>query len=67
MELDITTCPDCGLPAEILERFHLGSTAGAVEHVKVRCVTGHWFVTPAGYRHVPAQVSAAATARSRTP
>jgi hypothetical protein len=66
MELDITTCPDCGLPAEVLDRFHLGSTDGAVEHVKVRCVTGHWFVTPAGYRRAAAHVPAARTARSRT-
>jgi hypothetical protein len=38
-------CPQCGAPAQITERFQLGSTAGPVEHLKTGCVTNHW-LTP---------------------
>jgi hypothetical protein len=38
-------CPQCGAPAQITERFRLGSTAGPVEHVKTGCVNNHW-LTP---------------------
>ena len=34
-------CPQCGAPAEITERFQLGSTAGPVEHLKTGCVNNH--------------------------
>jgi hypothetical protein len=47
MSLQLTTCPECGAPAEVVDRFVLPSTHGPVEHVKTRCVTGPWFVTPA--------------------
>jgi hypothetical protein len=53
MELELTTCPECGLPAEVLYRSALQSTAGPVEHVKLQCVTGHWFFTEAS-AHRPA-------------
>ncbi len=33
----------CGLPAEVEDRFTLGSTDGAVTGVKIRCPRGHWF------------------------
>jgi hypothetical protein len=33
----------CGLPAEIEDRYPLGSTDGAVTGVKIRCPRGHWF------------------------
>lgn len=36
-------CPQCGLPAQIVDRFSLGGSAGPVEHVKIVCVAGHWF------------------------
>jgi hypothetical protein len=36
-------CPECALPARIIDRFTLGSTDGPVEHVKTSCPTGHWF------------------------
>jgi hypothetical protein len=45
--MELTTCPDCGLPAEVLDRFALYSTDGPIEHVKVGCVSKHWFVLPA--------------------
>jgi hypothetical protein len=44
--MELTTCPDCGLPAEIMDRFSLYSTDGPIEHVKVYCVKQHWFVVP---------------------
>jgi hypothetical protein len=50
MALELTTCPECGRPAEIVDRFMMPSTDGLVEHIKTRCVTGPWFTVPAGYR-----------------
>ena len=44
--LDLTSCPECSLPMEILDRFRLPRTQGLVEHIKVRCITGRWFVVP---------------------
>ena len=35
-----THCPDCGRPAEVIDRFVLDSTAGPIEHVKIRCSSG---------------------------
>jgi hypothetical protein len=47
--MQFTQCPEpaCGAPAEIVDRFVLRSTDGAVEHVKVLCLHGHWFMLPA--------------------
>jgi hypothetical protein len=42
--LDVTGCPECGAPAEVVARFELLSTAGPVEHVKVVCAQRHWFM-----------------------
>jgi len=42
----LVECPACGLPAEITDRFVLGGTPGPVEHVKIMCVTRHWFTLP---------------------
>jgi hypothetical protein len=56
MELQLTSCPECGRPAEIVERFSLPSTDGPVEHVRTRCITGPTFMTPAdalGRRRYP--------------
>ncbi len=39
----LTPCPQCGLPAEIRERFRLQSTDGPVDHVAVACIDGHHF------------------------
>lgn len=36
-------CPECDLPAQIVDRFTLASTSGPVEHVKIVCFGGHWF------------------------
>jgi hypothetical protein len=45
-KVEIMPCPECGLPAEVLDRVTLPSTDGPVEHVKTRCVTGEWFLMP---------------------
>ena len=50
MAFELTTCPECGRPAEIVHRFMMPSTDGPVEHVKTRCITGPWFTVPADYR-----------------
>ena len=42
--MDLTTCPDCGSIAEVLDRFVLESTNGPVEHARTRCIAGHWFL-----------------------
>lgn len=39
----LVSCPDCGVPAEITERFRLPSTDGPVDHVAVQCAAGHHF------------------------
>jgi hypothetical protein len=41
--LELVSCPDCGVPAEISERFSLPSTDGRVAHVVVNCAVGHYF------------------------
>jgi len=43
----LVECPACGLPAEVTDRFTLGGAPGPVEHVKLVCVTRHWFTIPA--------------------
>jgi hypothetical protein len=42
--MDLTTCPHCGSIAEVLDRFVLESTDGALEHARIRCIAGHWFL-----------------------
>jgi hypothetical protein len=42
--MDLTRCPECGAPAEITDRFVLESTDGPVEHARVDCAGGHWFL-----------------------
>lgn len=34
---ELVACPECGAPAEIIDRFVLESTDGPVEHATVRC------------------------------
>lgn len=46
LTLQLTGCPDCGLPAEITRRAVLPSTDGPVEHVGVCCVGRHVFLLP---------------------
>ena len=46
-ELDLVVCPECGAPAEVVDRFALQGTDGPVAHVKVACLVRHWFLLPA--------------------
>jgi hypothetical protein len=39
----LAPCPECGLPAEIQDRFCLDSTDGPVEHVALSCINDHHF------------------------
>jgi hypothetical protein len=48
-ELVIIGCPECGMPAEVEWFTRLASTGGLVEHLKIRCVQRHWFLTPADW------------------
>ena len=45
--MELTSCPQCALPAEITERFVLLSTAGPVAHVTAYCIDRHRFTMPA--------------------
>jgi hypothetical protein len=45
--IDFTTCPDCGLVAEVIQRYVLRSTDGPVEHLRIHCAGGHYFNMPA--------------------
>lgn len=35
---ELTACPDCGAPAEVVDRYTLASTSGPVEHIATACV-----------------------------
>jgi hypothetical protein len=48
MDLELTRCPACGLPAEVFDRFVVVDDRGSVEHVKIRCITGATFERPLG-------------------
>jgi len=39
-------CPTCGAPMEVIGHFILRGVPADVEHVKVRCIIGHWFTPP---------------------
>jgi hypothetical protein len=42
----LLNCPECGLPAEIVDRFTLDGSPTPVEHIKLVCIAGHWFTPP---------------------
>lgn len=37
----LVDCPECGLPAEVVGWFTHDSTAGPVDHVRLRCLGFH--------------------------
>ncbi|HMM95768.1 hypothetical protein [Phycicoccus sp.] len=47
--METTRCPECGHPAELVDRCVLESTEGPVEHAHVRCVLRHRFWLPVEY------------------
>lgn len=42
----LLNCPECGLPAEIVDRFTLDGSPTPVEHIKLVCIAGHWLTPP---------------------
>lgn len=44
--LIVIPCPACTSPAEVTERFVLGSTDGPAGHLALRCVGNHHFRMP---------------------
>jgi hypothetical protein len=44
--IDLTSCPECGQPAEVLWRNVLYSTDGPIEHARLFCLRGHGFFVP---------------------
>lgn len=43
--MDFTDCPDCGAPAEVVDRYVLrASGSPPVEHVATHCAAGHRLV-----------------------
>ncbi len=44
--MDTTSCPQCGAGAAVDRRPVLESTDGPVEHVRLDCAAGHWFLLP---------------------
>ena len=45
--MDYALCPQCELPAEVIDRFSLPSTDGPIAHIKTACFAGHVFTPPA--------------------
>jgi hypothetical protein len=43
MDIELTRCPACGRPAEIVDRFVVFGDRGPIEHVRIRCMTGPSF------------------------
>ncbi|MGH3941562.1 MAG: hypothetical protein ACRDTG_23620 [Pseudonocardiaceae bacterium] len=41
---NIVCCPMCDLPAIAEDRFHLHSTDGPIEHLRILCISGHGYL-----------------------
>lgn len=63
--MELTVCPECSEPAEILWRAVAESTDGPVEHAKVLCVRRHWFLLPTAALAGPHEASPTRSAPSR--
>jgi hypothetical protein len=44
--MEITDCPTCGAPMEVLQWPSVGGTSGPVAMVKTLCLRRHWFLMP---------------------
>ena len=62
--MDYALCPQCQLPAEVIDRFSLSSTDGPLAHVKIACLSGHVF-TPSAEDVTPLDAAAEAPAAVR--
>lgn len=47
MSLQLTSCPSCGAPAEVVDEGCVDSTSGPVALLRVRCARRHWFLLDA--------------------
>jgi hypothetical protein len=43
-DMRLTTCPECGATAEVLDEGTVSSTDGPLRHVRIQCVRRHWFL-----------------------
>lgn len=41
--MEMITCPGCGDPGEVVERFVMDSTDGPIEFARTGCLSRHWF------------------------
>jgi hypothetical protein len=64
--MQLTTCPTCGSPAEIWDRFVLESTDGPVEHVAVRCALRHQYRMPSAMLDAAVHVQPKPSRRTTT-
>ena len=64
--MDVTTCPQCAAPAEIVWRIALENTDGPVEHCKVMCLNRHCFILPVGVIGASRAVATPATVDAST-
>jgi hypothetical protein len=49
LDEDVVRCPECDGLATVEWRSSAAGTNGPVEHLKVRCSDGHWFLMPAAW------------------
>ncbi len=69
--IETTSCPQCGAPAEVLDRDVLESTDGPVEHARVVCIARHRFHLPVAHlarlEDLPVRADAPSPAARRSP
>jgi len=65
--LTVISCPECGAPAEITDRFSLPSTDGPVAHVATSCAAGHHFRMPTDRLTGRTRASVPAVTRAPSP
>lgn len=65
--MELTACPDCGLPAEIVDRQVWPSTDGPIPMAHVLCVRRHTFFLPADHLQVDDERPGRSFARSPRP
>jgi hypothetical protein len=53
--ISLLPCPECGVLAEVTDRFSLPGTTGPVEHLALQCMAGHHLRMPADLLPVPVQ------------
>jgi hypothetical protein len=64
MTLQLTTCPECGAPADVTDEGSVDSTDGPVRVVRVHCARRHWFLMDGDGLPSPASDIAEVTVRA---